>query len=424
MDLTTEERDILAGKQGEVLRKALESVVRFGQTFGATRLAPLDHPIHVVTSFGVPLLGPLFSLMDELIQEGLRTPKPFTTNPRPMDFENVPGSCLERLIFKRFMYRKQEAYEEQLGKVGLRDPDAFSCACYMDEVGNVPERGTLLAWAESSAVAYANSVIGALSNRNSGVMELLCGITGRVPVFGLLTPEGRMADWHVEIRTTDTPPQLLGRAIGMKVGAGVPFITGLDDLLGTDLTEAKDFLKDMGAAAAASGAVGLYHVENLTPEASDQGRDLLESSCQTYVIDDDELARVEQACTVMWRNPDARPAMCFIGCPHLSLDQLHSWLERVERELSAQGRRRIRVRTVLTAAPQVARRFREQAAGRLERTGMRLSSICPLMYMANPLCARKPVITNSSKLGTYSTARTVRDERIPHIVVRGRIDGS
>ncbi|MBT2658360.1 DUF521 domain-containing protein [Bacillus sp. ISL-18] len=147
---------------------------------------------------------------------------------------------------------------------------------------------------QKRAVVYANSVICAKSNRNSGVIELLCGILGKTPEFGFLTQEGRCAQWLVEVKTTKTPnPMLLGSAIGMKVVGDNPYITGLDQLLGTELNNTmKDYLKDMGAATASNGAVGLYHVENVTPEAIEQGRDLLVEGFKTYVIDDEELDRV------------------------------------------------------------------------------------------------------------------------------------
>ncbi len=170
LQLTDEEKEILAGKQGEAMRKALESVVLYGQIFGAEHLAPIGGSVHLVTSFGIPLLKPVFSLVDELIAAGLKTAKPFTVDPRPMDFQNVPANILEKFIFKKIMYGKQAQYEEQLRKVGLKDDKSFTCTCYMDEVGNIPRKGQILAWAESSAVVYANSVLGARTNRNSGLL--------------------------------------------------------------------------------------------------------------------------------------------------------------------------------------------------------------------------------------------------------------
>ncbi len=423
MKLTKAEKDILAGAGGEAKRKAMETVVRYGETFGATRLAPIDHNLHMVTSMGIPLLTPVFELMDELIAAGIRLERPFTVDPRPVDYSTLNVSPLKKIVF-RIMYGKQAAYEKQLEKIGLKDSNAFTCACYLDEVGNIPKKGDILAWSESSAVIYANSVLGARSNRNSGLIELLCGIVGRAPEFGFLTDRGRMADWVIEVKASKTPEaQVLGSAIGMKVMEDVPYILGLDRHLGGNLTqEVKDYLKDMGAAMASNGAVGLYHIDRLTPEAREKKKSLVKKKARTYVIDDAELERVYRAYPLMWKKPDARPKLCFIGCPHLSLAQVRSWLSRIEDALSRRGRRSVAVRTVLTTAPDVAAAFMREngASERLRRAGLSLSSICPLMYMNNPLCGREPVITNSNKLRTYTTARYYRDGDILDIIAGGR----
>ena len=425
MRLTREDSEILAGKQGDTMRKALESVVRFGETFGAEELVPLDASVHLVTSFGLSMIEPVYGIMDELIAAGIKTKRPFTVDPRPCDFANVRASALERLVFNKFMYSKQTDYEKQLADVGLKDSKAFTCACYFDEVGNRPRKGDILAWAESSAVVYANSVLGARTNRNSGVLELLCGVVGEAPKYGLLTDPGRMATWVVEVKTTRKPEaQILGSAIGMKVVEDVPYIVGLDAFLGTELDQtARDYLKDMGAAAASNGAVGLYHVDGLTPEARDKGRSLVARGAKPYVIDDAELERIKTGYPVMWKDRNAKPVLAFIGCPHLSRAQLSAWLDRLETAASAEGRKKLKVQTVLTTAPDVEAAFRADraAVARLDALGATLSSICPLMYMNNPLCRRKAVITCSNKLRTYTTARYYTDEELAAIVARGTI---
>lgn len=108
----------------------------------------------------------------------------------------------------------------------------------------------------------------------------------------------------------------MGSAVGMKVMEDVPYIRGLDTWLGTELNaDARAYLKDFGAAAASNGAVGLYHVEHLTPEAVEQGEGLILPDAQVYVVDDAELDRVRASYPVMWKDPDAEPKLCFIGCP-------------------------------------------------------------------------------------------------------------
>lgn len=420
--LTEEEKEILEGKKGEALQKAMESVVMYGETFGAEKLVPLDGAVHLVTSFGIPILEPVFNMMEELISEDLKTDKPFTVDPRPLDYANVKCSIIEKIVFK-IMYGKQKSYEEQLKKAGLKDEMAFTCACYFEEVGNLPKKGETLAWAESSAVVYANSVLGARSNRNSGVIELLSGIIGKTPYFGLLTDEGRKADYLIELKTSKLPnAQVLGSAVGMKVMEAVPYIIGLDKFLGSDLTkQVKDYLKDMGAASASNGAVGLYHIENLTPEAKDLRRGMLKENYKLYVIDDMELERIKNSYPIMWKNKESKPEVCFIGCPHLSLNQLYDFKDKISYKIKEKGAKKVLVRTILCTAPDVLEIFKKdkEAYDSLMNTGVKLTSICPLMYMNNPVCSKKNVATNSNKLRTYTTARFYEDDDILDLIVKG-----
>ena len=426
MKLTKEEQEILDGKQGEVMAKIMRTVVEFGEVFGAKKLVPVTHEGHLVTSFGIGLLKPLFRTMDELINAGIKTKFPFTVDPRPIDYDNVKCNILEKLIFSKIMYSQQERYEEQLRKVGLKEKDTFSCTCYMDEVGNIPKIGDILCWAESSAVVYANSVIGARCNRNSGMLDIFSLILGKVPEFGLLTDEGRKADWIIELKTTKLPEaQVLGSAIGLKVMEDVPYVEGLDKYLGTELNDfAKDYLKDFGAATASNGAVGLYHIENLTPEAKDLGKKLIKPNAKVYVIDDAEIERVYKSYPVLWKKENAKPKLCFIGCPHLSLSQLNSWTERITERLKENNRKKVKIRTILTTSPQVLAKFKESDNyNKLITTGVKVSSICPLMYTNNPVASMKPIITSSNKLRTYSKSKYMIDEDILTEIAGGKKNG-
>ena len=415
MILTAEQQAILNGEKGETLAKVMETVVRYGELFGAEKLVPVTSKYnHLVTSFGLKLLKPVYDLMDELIEAGVASKQQFSLDPRPVD-KNVPANFLQNLIFNKIMYAKQADYEAQLKKLGLMNEDAFTCACYMDEVGNKPAKGEVLSWAESSAVVYANSVLGARCNRNSGIIDIMGSVVGFVPYFGLLTDEGRKATWIVEIKTTKKPEaQLLGSAIGMKVMEAVPYVKGLDKWIGNDLTDAAcTYLKDFGAATASNGAVGLYHIDGLTPEAKEQGESLIAEGANVYVIDDAELQRVYDNYPVIWKNPNAKPKLCFMGCPHMTLEQLKTWTDKVESTLAAKGNQKVAIPTVFTSAPAVIKEFNKTPyAERLKKTGVIVSYICPLMYMNNPLCGKMPVITSSNKLRTYTTARYYTDDEI------------
>ena len=417
---------MLDGAQGETMAKVVKTLVMYGDAFGAERMAPITGKCgHTVISFGLKAIQPVYDLYDQLIAAGLTSGQKFTADPRPID-PAVPSSLLEDIVFKKIMYTHQEKYERQLKKLGITKDEDYTCTCYLDQVGNKPEKGDVLSWAESSAVVYANSVLGARCNRNSGIIELMGSVAGFVPEFGLLTDEGRRATWVVEVKCREKPEaQLLGSAIGMKVMEEVPYVKGLDRWLGTELDEdAIAYLKDFGAATASNGAVGLYHIENLTPEAKEQGEALIQAGAQVYVIDDEELQRVKASYPVVWKNPDAAPALCFVGCPHLSLRQMEDWCAKIGEKLRQSGREKITVPTVFTASPAVIREAEKGTlAARLRSYGVIISYICPLMYMNNPLCKKKPVITCSNKLRTYTSARFYTEGEILDIITskEGRI---
>ena len=423
MILTKEQQAILDGAQGETLAKVMKTLVMYGDAFEAEKLVPITSKYnHLVTSFGLKVMSPVYDLMQQLLDAGVSSGQKFSVDPRPID-KNVPANFLQNLVFNKFMYSKQDFYEGQLNKLGLMDKNAFTCACYLDEVGNKPEKGDILSWAESSAVVYANSVLGARCNRNSGIIDIMGSIVGYVPYFGLLTDEGRKATWVIKVQTTKKPEaQLLGSAIGMKVMEDVPYVVGLDTWIGNELNDsACAYLKDFGAATASNGAVGLYHIANLTPEAVELGESLIAEGAKEYIIDDAELQRVQDNYPVIWKNPDAQPKLCFVGCPHLSLEQLKEWTVNVESELAKNGLKKVAIKTVFTAAPGVLEAFEKtEYAARLKATGVITSYICPLMYMNNPLCKKMPVITSSNKLRTYTSARYYTNAEILTMITGGK----
>ena len=421
MELTKTQQEMLDGKQGEVMAKVAKTLVMYGEAFNAEKMVEVSSDYnHPVTSFGLGVLDPVYELMNTLIDAGVMSKQKFTADPRPLD-PNVPANFIQNLIFKKFMYNKQAFYEDQLQKLGLLDKDGFTCTCYMHEVGNTPKMGDVLSWSESSAVVYANSVLGARCNRNSGILDLMGSVAGFVPYFGLLTDEGRKAKWIIRINTTKKPEaQLLGSAIGMKVMEDVPYVIGLDKYLGDELNDAAcTYLKDFGAACASNGAVGLYHIDKLTPEAKKYGEELILKDAKEYVIDDAELERVYKSYPVIWKKKDAKPKLCFIGCPHMSLEQLKTWTVNVNNKLKENKNKQVSIPTVFTAAPGVIKEFNKtEYRSMLDESGVVLSYICPLMYMNNPACASMPVITSSNKLRTYTSAKFYTEDEILDIITK------
>ena len=160
----------------------------------------------------------------------------------------------------------------------------------------------------------------------------------------------------------------------------------------------------------------------LTPEAVAQKEALIKENAKVYVIDDAELKRVYDSYPVIWKNKEATPKLCFMGCPLMSLRQLMDWTDRVEEGLRSAGNTRVVIPTVFTAAPGVLREFEKTPyAARLRATGVITSAICPLMYMNNPLSTKMPVITSSNKLRTYTSARYYTDDEILEQITKGGI---
>lgn len=421
MKLTPEQQAILDGSKGETMAKVMKTLVRYGEIFGAEKMVPVTGQYgHLVLSFGLTFLGPVFDLYQQLIDDGCLSGQKFTADPKPYD-PKVPQNPVQKIASKA-IYGKQKRYEKELEQLGILNEDSYTCTCYLDQVGNKPKEGDVLSWAESSAVVYANSVLGARCNRNSGILELFGSVAGYVPYFGLLLDENRKADWVIELQTTHKPDaQLLGSAIGMKVMEDVPYVKGLDQYLGTELTdEATTYLKDFGAATASNGAVGLYHIANLTPEAKEYGESLIKPDAKTYIIDDAELQRVKDNYPVIWKHPNARPKLCFLGCPHMSFQQMVDWTNALEKGLMAEGHSKVQIPTVFTTSTAVREAFdKTEYAEKLKKMGVVVSYICPLMFMDNPLWQGQPVITSSNKLRTYTTARYYSNDEILTMLTKG-----
>jgi len=425
INLSKEEQDLLNGDHGPTLQKVMKTLVLYGEALGAERLVDLDGEGHMVISWAMPGIAPPLDMLDEIISAGLQARFPFTLDPKaPLDFENLDLRPDQEAALTQ-LFIEQEAYDERMLKLGLRDTDAYSCNPYQPEVGNIPPRDAHLAWSESACVIFANSVLAARTNRNGAILDLLSNIVGKTPHVGLMTDEGRRASWLIKVQTDQYPhPQLLGAVIGGKVIEDVPFITGLDRFLGADLgKESRDYLHELGAACATYGAVGLYHVENITPEAVDQGRSLLVEGFHTFVIDDQVLSEQLASYPVLWSDPVAKPERCLIGCPHLSLPQLFWWAEAIERALDAHDQARLDVTTILFAAPQVIEKFKsnEERYSCLKEAGVLFSTACAETLFEGQVCSEDAIITNSTKLRAYTTARFFPDEELLGILVRGEI---
>ncbi|MCF8069219.1 MAG: aconitase X catalytic domain-containing protein [Desulfobacterales bacterium] len=427
ISLTQQEKDVLEGKQGAMLQKIMETVVRYGEALEAERLVDITGKGHFVITHAIPGISPSMEMLDDLIEAGLKAGLPFTLDPvAPLDYDNWWLTSAQKKILDQ-MYQTQARYDKKMLQLGLLSPEACTCTPYLPEVGNLPKRDDILAWSESACVIFANSVLGARSNRNGAIMDLLCNIIGKVPLSGFLLNEERKATWRIEIRTDELPPpQLLGAAIGKRVLADVPYIIGLDRYLGSDMNQnTLDYLHDMGAGCATAGAVGLYHVENLTPEALEMGDGLLAGNFKTCIIDDNTLQDLLKSYPVLWKEKNARPEKCYLGCPHFSLNQLEWWAAKIHEALMAANCINLKIKTTICAAPQVLAKFREnkKAWQQLTNAGVKFSPACSMQLFDNNLSENETIITNSNKLRAYTNARYFPDKEILEILVSGNIRG-
>ena len=427
MALTKEEQAILDGKEGEEMAKLMKILVVFGNTFGAKKLVELGGAPHSNLYPGAPYLGSMIKMLDECAEAGLKSYAPYTVNPRPYDAFNVQNTTKEMQIIYEG-YPLQMELDWVHARLGAPELNKRSCACYVKEVGNAPEPGTYVAWAESSAVNYGNSALGIRTNRNGAGIDLICAMTGKAPLFGLMTDEGRQAKWLVDVKTSKTPDWgVLGTAIGRKVVEDVPFVVGIDKYFeGAEITEDNlHLLKAMGSATAASGAVGLYHVENLTPDAKDKGRDLLAEGYQTYVYDDAEEQKIIATFDNLWPKKDGDPTAAFIGCPHNTYYETLKWGKLITEALEKAGKEEAAIPVYMFCANVVRNRFIEEEgelAGKMKRAGMVQTPMCGVTWAGTKgFSDRVQGVTNSAKTRNYSSIRYFPDQTLVDIIVTGKV---
>jgi hypothetical protein len=429
MTLTQEEKDILNGSKGEVMAKVLKTIVMHGELFGAERLADCGGAPHSSLYTGSPWVEPVLEMFEEIADAGLKAHAPYTVNPMPLDLYSVGQDPVKRNMMLDG-YPLQGRLIQVHTRLGARPLDVWSCACYVPEVGNTAEPGTVVSWAESSAVNYGNSVLAMRINRMATGMEVLCAIAGKVPVFGVLTDEGRKAKWHIDIRLSKEPHWgALGGAVGTKVVEQIPYITGIDQWIsmedGKPDLVAMGKLKAFGSATASSGAVGLYHMEKVTPEAQEQGRKLLTDDYQTYVIDDAELARVMGDFKNRWKDPDGDPTSVYIGCPHNTYAEIVYWSEKFVKAIKESGQEKVAIQVVMACSIVVRNRLLDEHPILLRdvyRAGVRFTTICTPAYQGlKGMADIDRGVTNSNKARYYSRLRLFGDDDLLQIAMTGKV---
>jgi predicted aconitase len=375
MYLTSEEKAMLAGDLGPGIKRAMEIIVALGKIYGAQELVPVQSA--QVAGVSYKNLGDAgLEFLREWAEQGAQVRVLTTLNPAGMDLTH----WRELGISEEFA-RKQMAIIEAFKAMGI----VPSCSCTPYLTGNLPTFGQHVAWSESSAVGFANSVLGARTNREGGPSALAAAVTGRTARYGLHLDENRRATHIVEVRcpvTSEADCGALGYLVGRRVKNGVPYFRGLGD-------RGQGMLKTLGAALAASGAVALYHVQGVTPEA--RAGDVVAAETETVVID----SLAEGYAALNSPLGDAIDLVS-IGCPHASLAEIEGaarWLEG----------KRVKARLWITTARETREQAQEKGLVELiEAVGGRVVADTCLVVAPIEELGLRSMATNSAKAAFYA----------------------
>jgi hypothetical protein len=308
MELTKEEEAMFVGEKGEGIQKAMEIVVALGKIYNAEKLVQVKSV--QVSGVSYKNLGDAgIEFLEEWAKKGGKISVKTTLNPAGMDLENW-----EKLGFKEEFAKKQLRVIDAFKKMGISPV----CTCTPYLIGNLPRFGEHIAWGESSAVAFANSVIGARTNREGGPSALAAAICGRTACYGFHLNENRKADFvfNVNCIVKDFSDfGALGNMIGKIVKNKVPYIKGIKETT-------QDNLKVLGASMAASGAVALFHIDDVTPEA--KMKNMINDSAEKIAIDS-----LDEGYNSLNSNVEEIDFVS-IGCPHASVEELKRIAELVK----------------------------------------------------------------------------------------------
>jgi predicted aconitase len=312
LTLTTEEREMLEGKHGKATQKAMEIITTLGEIYGSERLIPVSSV--QIAGVSYDNLGEAgLEYLSEMAKDG-RARVLTTLNPAGMDMEEWKKHGISE-DFAKNQDRVVEAFE-RMGVI-------TTCTCTPYLIGNLPHYGEHIAWAESSAVCFANSVIGALTNREGGPSALAAALTGKTAEYGFHLEENRMAQVKYDVQATlnDTDDfGLLGQVIGTRTGKTIPYITGIEKATTEEL-------KSFCASIATYGGIAIFHMEGITPN-------------KTTIPDKNEVVTEEdlRAARMDLDDEDAEIDFISVGCPHASIKEIAEIAKMLDGKKVADGK--------------------------------------------------------------------------------------
>lgn len=403
MYLTDEEKAMLGGAQGEIVQKCMKVLVAVGEIYGAKRMLKIKSVHSPGVSYRVTGDAGLHYVQDA--SAGAAFKVPITLNNIGIDMDNwrqlgMPECFAERQIELSEAYHRMGAFCTN------------SCTPYL--CGHIPVFGEHVAWGESSAIAFANSVLGARTNREGGPTALAAAITGRTPEYGLHLDENRKGQllFHVGKKLgSDTDFASLGYYAGTIAGKGVPVFTGIDAY------PTLENLKALSAALASSGAVALFHIVGVTPEAPTLEA-VISGEVPTYAFGEAEHSQAFQKFN--WSGP---VDFVVFGCPHASISEI----EQLTRLLEG---KRVRAETWVCTSHQVKELSdRMGFTAKLEAAGVTfVCDTCPVLCPTLADRGFQSAVTNSGKMAHYIRglwnlkSRLAQTEDCVKAAVEGRLE--
>jgi predicted aconitase len=388
MQLSHEEHAIAAGEKGEAAAMALRLVAESGRLLGADRLIPVASA-HIDGALYHGDSGVHFA--EKLVAGGGKVAVPATLNVGALDLMH-PGRSKLAGDKRAMALRLMQAYE----RMGCAP--TWTCSPY--QAGHRPKAGTDVAWGESNAVAFCNSALGARTNRYGDFLDIACAIAGRAPRYGLHLVENRRARVVVDasglsqqLRTLDAFWPVLGAWLGRETGSTIAVVDGLQGC------STEDRLKALGAAAAAFGAVGLFHIAGVTPEAPTRDAALQGSAPEQSITLTPAMLRAARALLTT-AEPEAPIDAVAVGSPHLSVGEMIDFVRLL------QGRKCRLPVYAHTGRHVLAELEKNGARAALEQAGVTI--VADTCIVVTPILPADigVLLTNSGKFANYAPGNT------------------
>ncbi len=366
MHLTNEESEMLSGTKGKAVKKSMEILVALGEIYGAKRLIPVSSV--QISGVSYDNLGDAgLEFLSDMAHDGKVCVKT-TLNPAGMDMENWRALGISEDFAK-----KQILVIDAFKKMGV---DA-TCTCTPYFIGNRPAYGEHIAWGESSAVTFANSVLGARTNKEGGPSTIASALTGRTPEYGLHLDENRQAQFVVDVQFQSMGPVFfgaLGNIIGKASKGRIPLIHGID-------RASEDELKSLSASIVTYGGAPMFHIEGITKNKTIIPKESMQIS----------KSDIDDAISDM--NDGSDPDFIFLGCPHCSLDEIRKISELLEgktvkKELWIGVARPIKIQSDALGLSMA-----------IEKSGAKFA--CDTCHVVAPLKGRFSCIATDSAKGIY-----------------------